>query len=178
MGTATQTPVRERQVWAVGPGPPLLFVQWLLTFALVTSASIGWLALKIFCASCWGLGAGEKVQVRCLEGPTLHPPSSRSSHPLAAHRLSCFQRWKKSWAAISVGWKNLLMVTGSFRVRDWGAPPYLVARGGRGGKEAPSDPRPRLPPSRPQPLGRAPTPLTGSARTGAGASGSPADIRC
>lgn len=32
------------------------------------------------------------------------------------------------------------MVTGSFRVRDWGAPPYLAGRGG--GKEAPSDPGP------------------------------------
>lgn len=30
-----------------------------LTLALVTSASMGWLALKIFCASCWGLGAGK-----------------------------------------------------------------------------------------------------------------------
>lgn len=26
-----------------------------LTLALVTSGSMGWLALKIFCASCWGL---------------------------------------------------------------------------------------------------------------------------
>lgn len=55
-------------------------------------------------------------------GPAVAPP------PAAAHRLSCFQRWKKSWAAISVGWKNLLMVTGSFRVRDWGAPPYLARK--------------------------------------------------
>ena len=39
--------------------------------------------------------------------------------------LSCFQRWKKSVAAISVGWKNLLMVTGSLRVMFFRAPPYL-----------------------------------------------------
>lgn len=43
-----------RQGWGVRAGalsclaPPL-------TLALVTSGSMGWLALKIFCASCWGL---------------------------------------------------------------------------------------------------------------------------
>lgn len=42
------------------------------------------------------------------------------------HWLSCFQRWKKSCDAISVGWKNLLMVTGSLRVRFCKAPPYLM----------------------------------------------------
>lgn len=39
--------------------------------------------------------------------------------------LSCFQRWKKSCEVISVGWKNLLMVTGSLRVRFCRTPPYL-----------------------------------------------------
>lgn len=111
-----------------------------LTLALVTSASMGWLALKIFCASCWGLGAG-KVQVKDLAAPT--PPILKygcglGSVPPAAHRLSCFQRWKKSCAAISVGWKNLLMVTGSLRVMDWGAPPYLAGGGGRAVRPHPS----------------------------------------
>lgn len=46
-------------------------------------------------------------------------------HP-RTHWLSCFQRWKKSCDAISVGWKNLLMVTGSLRVRFCKAPPYLM----------------------------------------------------
>lgn len=100
-----------------------------LTLALVTSGSMGWLALKIFCASCWGLR-----QERGESGPrppqlwAAHPGPAVAPPPAAAHRLSCFQRWKKSWAAISVGWKNLLMVTGSFRVRDWGAPPYLARK--------------------------------------------------
>lgn len=40
--------------------------------------------------------------------------------------LSCFQRWKKSCEDISVGWKNLLMVTGSLSVRFCRAPPYLI----------------------------------------------------
>lgn len=96
---------------------------------------MGWLALKIFCASCWGLGAG-KGSGRGSEAPALPLPEGGPgpgppAPPPVAHRLSCFQRWKKSWAAISVGWKNLLMVTGSFRVRDWGAPPYLRGDAGR-----------------------------------------------
>lgn len=72
----------------------------------------------------------------------LHPPQ-------AAHRLSCFQRWKKSWAAISVGWKNLLMVTGSFRVRAWGAPPYLVGEEGVLSQTTPLTQQPRPPGGKP-----------------------------
>lgn len=44
---------------------------------------------------------------------------------------SCFQRWKKSSDIISVGWKNLLSITGSFTAMFWRAPPYLFTRGGR-----------------------------------------------
>lgn len=49
-------------------------------------------------------------------------------NPPPTHWLSCFQRWKKSCEVISVGWKNLLMVTGSFRVMFCRAPPYLQTR--------------------------------------------------
>lgn len=76
-------------------------------------------------------------------GPAVAPP------PAAAHRLSCFQRWKKSWAAISVGWKNLLMVTGSFRVRDWGAPPYLARKEEDSIRSRPSPRSPEVPPAWP-----------------------------
>jgi len=60
---------------------------------------------------------------------SLSLPFSRSLyHYLSlslSHWLSCFQRWKKSCEVISVGWKNLLMVTGSLRLRFCSAPPYL-----------------------------------------------------
>lgn len=76
---------------------------------------------------CFLQGAG-RLKAPSSPGDAAPPrPSAPLPPPLnpAPHRLSCFQRWKKSWAAISVGWKNLLMVTGSFRVRDWAVPPYL-----------------------------------------------------
>lgn len=107
--------------------------------------------MKIFCASCWGLGAGKGSSQGSGSPSPAHPEGGFGSVPRAAHRLSCFQRWKKSWAAISVGWKNLLMVTGSFRVRDWGAPPYLAGEEGGLGQTTPSPRNPRLPGNAPPP---------------------------
>lgn len=87
-----------------------------------------------------------------------NPPGS----PQAAHRLSCFQRWKKSWAAISVGWKNLLMVTGSFKVRACGAPPYLAGKKGEMGRFPPpwpeTTPRPDATPFHQAKKGSIPAP--------------------
>lgn len=63
-----------------------------------------------------------------LEDLKLHFSDTHTSHKrhmIHTYWLSCFQRWKKSCEVISVGWKNLLIVTGSFRVRFCRAPPYL-----------------------------------------------------
>lgn len=121
------------------------------TLALVISVSIGCLALKMFCTSCCGLqdgGQGCVTESICpqdhpsLPGDHPHPqdhplpttPSLPRDHPppppgwpqaASPHLLSCFQRWKKSCDPISVGWKNLLRVTGNFTDRFWNVPPYL-----------------------------------------------------
>lgn len=84
-----------------------------------------WLALNIFCASCWGLRRVHNSETKKALRVNLNYTDKTLNTHTHTHWLSCFQRWKKSCEVISVGWKNLLMVTGSLRVRFCRAPPYL-----------------------------------------------------
>lgn len=71
----------------------------------------------------WGTApATFKITYPSSPGPPQEPQSQIQTK---SYLLSCFQRWKKSWEDISVGWKNLFSVMGNFTERFWNVPPYL-----------------------------------------------------
>lgn len=151
MGTAPQTPVRERQGWAVGPGAPLWSHSVVTHFCLSDFRIHGVVGFEDFLCLLLGARGGERFGSGAWNAPP-RPSAQLRLRPLRCSQAQLLPTLEEVLSRHLCRLEELVDGHRELQGEGLGGTPVP----GRAGRGQGGSIRPRPPSRRPWPLGRAP----------------------